>query len=92
MITVPSSSDVQTVGVASVEFDTTLAADRAYVFAANTDCYVAQADTSATASAADGSVFVPAGTPLYLHGRNGDKVAVIQDASGGTASLAVATR
>jgi hypothetical protein len=90
MISVPRTSDVVSVTDSAADFDTALDVETAYVLISDVACWVAQG-ASPTASAADGSVLVPAGSPLYLHGRNGDSVSVIRDTTSGSASLAVAT-
>jgi hypothetical protein len=45
-----------------------------------------------TASAGDGSIFMPAGLVEYFHVSPGQKVAVIQDSSGGNLVVAEMTR
>lgn len=60
---------------------------RVYRFVASTSCWLATG-ANPTASAAAGSLYVPANTALLLDGAiNGAKVAVIRDAADGKASL-----
>lgn len=86
----PNSADNTAVGAASAQ-NSTIAMTPAgsYLFMSDCSCYLQQG-VSPTASAADGSMLVPAGVPLILQGRNGAKIAVIQSgAVGGNCSLSL---
>lgn len=86
----PSGSETIAVAVASATFAATLDASKAYWFASTTACYITQHATApaAAAGAQTGSVFVPANTPVHLHGANGIKLAVIRASADGFATLA----
>lgn len=81
-------TDTIAVGVASAQFAAT-AATGLFWFISSTACYIAQG-TNPTASAADGSIFVPAGLPVLIDAAGGIKLAVIRSAADGFASLAPA--
>lgn len=57
-----------------------------YVFIASAACWVQQGSAPVATKAA-GSMYVPANLPVVLDGRNGAKLAVLQDSAGGNASL-----
>ncbi len=82
----PSTSIVVAVGAASVQFSATLGAGELWGFQSTTACYIAQG-ANPTAAAANGSVAVAAGQLVLLDVSQGAKVAVIQQAAGGNASL-----
>lgn len=75
-----------TVGVASTMFSTVIGGNEIWQFCSSTACFIAQGEAPAAAAAA-GSVFVPAGVPILIHGNDGAKLAVIQQAAGGSATL-----
>lgn len=83
-----SLADAVAVGAASATFPviTTMAVGQRFVFVANTACWIAQG-AAPVASAAAGSMFVPANTQVMIDGANGARLAVIQDAVAGKASL-----
>jgi hypothetical protein len=83
-----SSSDSTTVDGTSRTFSQTLANGQKYLFVSTTNCWLKQG-TTPTASAADGSMFWPANTPLIIDGGVGPTLAVIQATAGGTASLTI---
>lgn len=64
-----------------------LAPQRWYLFASTTNCWLKQSDAGTAASAASGSMFWPANTPLLISGNNGLKLSVIRDTADGSASL-----
>lgn len=64
-----------------------MAANRYYVFIATAACWIQQG-ANPTATKAAGSFYVPANLPIILDGRNGAKLSVLQDSTGGNASLA----
>ncbi len=80
-------TDVQTVGAAEVDFDTTMAADQYYMLVSSTLCWVKQGTAPVAASAADGSTLVPPNTPVYIDGAVGAKLSILQHTAGGSASL-----
>ncbi len=83
----PSLGDNTAVGAVSAQAGTTMTVASEYLFMSDSSCYLAQG-ANPTASAADGSMLVPAGVPVLLQGRNGAKIAVIQSgATGGNCSL-----
>ena len=83
-----TQADSVAVGAVSVTFPNivAMAADQYYVYTANVASWIKQGATP-TASAAAGSMFVPANTPVYIDGAYGVQLAVIQDSTGGKASL-----
>lgn len=85
---VNTESDEVAVGAVSAQFANIVAMVAAsyYLFISNTGCWIQQG-ANPTASAAPGSMFVPANTPIYVGGQTGAKLAVIQDALSGKASL-----
>ncbi len=85
---ITASSDSSTVTVSSQQFGTivAMAPGQFFAFVSSTACWIKQA-ADPTASAADGSMFVPAGVIVMIDGTNGVKLAVIRDAADGKASL-----
>ncbi len=81
-----STSIVQAVGAASAQFSATMAAGELWSFQSTTNCFIAQG-ANPTAAAANGSVAVAAGQLVLIDGALGAKLAVIQQAAGGSASL-----
>jgi streptogramin lyase len=83
-----TQSDEVAVGAASAQFAniTAMAAGQMFMFVSSTACWIKQG-SNPTASAAPGSMYVPANTIVFISGANGVKLAVIQDAAGGKASL-----
>jgi hypothetical protein len=76
-----ANSDYQAVTSTSAELaGTTMVAAGLYVLTCDVDCYVKQG-AAPTASAADGSMLVPAGMPLLIDGAQGAKLAVIRKGS-----------
>lgn len=92
LIALPALADEVAAGAGSLQFatllmDTTKQPGLAvYQFESNTACWINQG-ANPTASAAAGSMFVGANQPVLLDGSNGAKLAVIQDAVAGKASL-----
>jgi hypothetical protein len=64
----------------------TMAAGQLFVFAATVDCWISQG-SNPTATKGVGSRFVKAGLEVIVDGAQGAKLAVLQDAAGGNASL-----
>ena len=85
-VPVTAFADHQTVTITSATFDTVMESGKLYLFASSVDCYIAQGDTP-TASAADGSTFVPAGHVTLIDGRIAAKLAVVRDTEDGAATL-----
>ncbi len=81
-------TDTIAVSASSAQF-ASIESGKRYWFIASTACYIAQG-ASPTASAADGSCFVPAGLPVLIDGDGGAKVAVVRSSADGFASLAPA--
>jgi len=81
-----TTSDSQAVGAVAATMAPTMTASERWLFVANTDCYIKQG-AAPTATAGDGSMFVPAGVFVVISGLGGAKLSVIQASAGGTASL-----
>ena len=71
----PASADYNTVTSSSQQL--TIVANAGYVLVTSVAAWVAQG-TNPTASAADGSMYVPADTPTLINGDYGVKVAVLR--------------
>lgn len=82
----PASSVETAVGGSSAVITFVLVVDNFYLFASNTDCWIAQSATP-VASAGAGSMYVPANLQVVINGRVGNHIAVIQDAGAGKCSL-----
>lgn len=85
-IPIPSTSARLAVGIASAQFSLVLADGSYYVYTATVGTWIAQG-ANPTASAAAGSMFVPANTLLTIAGLVGAKLAVIRASVDGDASL-----
>jgi hypothetical protein len=83
---IPSTSDSQAVSAVAATMSPTMAAAQFYLFISSTNCYILQG-AAPTATAADGSMFVPAGVLLTLDGTAGAKLSVIRSTADGIASL-----
>lgn len=83
---VTSTSEVEAVTAVAASFTTEMAAGEFYVFASSTNCYIAQGATP-TATAGDGSMFVPAGVQVLIDGGLGAALSVIRATADGSASL-----
>lgn len=83
-----TNADQVAVGAASAQFTNivAMAAGQHYMFCSNIACWIKQG-LNPTASAAPGSMYVPANVQVDIDGGVGIKLAVIQDAAGGKASL-----
>lgn len=86
MVPYLSGSVEVAVGASTGQFSVSMADPQIWMFVANVDAWIAQG-ANPTASAGAGSMFVPARTPVYILGSAGAKLAVIEDSSGGKASL-----
>jgi hypothetical protein len=82
---VTTSNATAAVGAASVLFTTVMEANATYLFVSSTACHILQG--AAPTAAAGTSMYVPAGVVLPIDGALGARLAVIQAAAGGTASL-----
>lgn len=58
-----------------------------YEFSCSTNCFIKQGVGAQTAAAAANNVFVPAGVVKFIHGANGNTIAVIQETAGGNATI-----
>jgi hypothetical protein len=88
------TSDVVTIGAASTQsaaFGANTHEVRLCAAAATEGCWV-NIGQDPTASAGDGSFFLPVNQPEYFHVSPGQKVAVIQVTTGGSLSVAEMTR
>jgi hypothetical protein len=65
----------------------TMAAGQLFMFQATTDCWIAQGTGAVVATKGAGSFFVQKGIQILIDGAQGAKLAVLQDAAGGNASL-----
>lgn len=83
---ITSTSDSQAVSSTAATMTPTMVAGGFYQFVCTVACYILQG-AAPTATAADGSMFVPANTPITLDGTAGAKLSVIRAASDGTACL-----
>jgi hypothetical protein len=80
-------SDVVAIGAASAQSETVPANIHKAMLTSTIGCWVAYG-TSPTASAADGSFYLPAGTELVLSVHPGQRFAVIQATTAGSLSVA----
>lgn len=83
---VTNSSDSVAVDGTSRQFAPTMADGQTWRYCASVATWIAQS-ANPTATAADGSMFVPAGVEILIDGGAGAKLAVIQDSVGGVATL-----
>lgn len=88
LVPIAGSSDFMAVGSGEADTSLTLAARDMYVFTCDIDCYIRQGTAPVAASAADGSMYVPAGMPVVIDGAQGANVSVIRKgASDGIATF-----
>jgi hypothetical protein len=87
-------SDVVTIGGTSAESEAFTAYCHDVRLVSTINCWITFGTTAvATASAADGSIYLPAGVVEYFHVTPGQVVAVIQDAAeAGTLSVGEMSR
>src|SRR5678809_1035902 len=76
-----------TISGTTATLTTTLLAGKVYSLVTNTACWIKQGFGAQTAAIANDNVLVPAFGTVFLHGSNGDTVAVIQDTAGGKCSI-----
>jgi len=81
------SSDYKAVASAETDFDTTMAAGEYYLLTCDVDCFIKQGAAPLAASAADGSMFVPAGMAVLIEGALGAKLSIIRSNVDGIATL-----
>jgi hypothetical protein len=90
MLDPSDAPDFQAVGAASAQFTKTMVEGSRYILTSTTAAWVA-IGANPTAAKADGSFYLPANTPLVIMCRGAAvKVAILQDAAVGNASLALA--
>lgn len=90
IITSTQSAVRLTTSGTSQTLSSTLDAPKLYSVFCEADTWVRQGVGAQTAQAdTDANVFVPAGGTIYLSGKNGDNVAVIQDSAAGQAVIAL---
>lgn len=87
--TVVNTPDYLAVTTPAAQFAniTTMASGEYYLYTCNVGSWIKQG-TNPTASAAAGSLFVPANTPVIIDGGHGVKLSAIYDGVAGKASLA----
>jgi hypothetical protein len=85
-------SDVVTVSGTSAESEAITAYCHDVRLVSTTNCWITFGATGATASAADGSAYLPANVVEYFHVTPGQVVAVVQDTAGGVLSVAEMSR
>lgn len=83
--------EFSTVTASPQNITTTMSAGNLYLFSTTTSCWIAWG-SNPTASAAAGSLLVPAGTSLLIHGTFGPKLSILRDAADGKASIVVVRR
>src|SRR5206468_4024275 len=85
---ITSASDFLTVGAASATFPalTSMTKDQYFLLTSTTAAWAKQG-AAPVASAAAGSMYIAPNTPIIICGADGAKLALIQDAAGGKASL-----
>ena len=64
-----------------------MAPNEFYVFVSTTTCYIKQSNAATAATAASGSMLLPANVPVRISGNYGSRLTVIRDAADGKASL-----
>ncbi len=78
LVPLAGTSDFQAVTTPAAQLaGTTMVATDLYVFTSSVDAWVKQG-SNPTASAGDGSMFVPAGMPLLIDGAQGAKLSVLR--------------
>lgn len=84
---VTAAADPIAVGAASVQHALVMVANVRYLFISSTLCYVKQAANPTAVANAVGNSLVPPNFPVVIEGNLGAKLAVIQSAAGGFATL-----
>lgn len=68
-----------------------MVAGQLFMFTSTADCWIAQGTGAVVATKGAGSMFVQKGVPTLIDGSQGAKLAVLQDSTGGNASLVLVT-
>lgn len=92
MVVPCAASDYSTVTSSNQVFGISLSRGNLYLFTSTVACFITQHADTPVASAAAGSILVPAGTSILIHGNQGAKVAVIRDTADGKATLTPVTK
>lgn len=82
-----TASQSAAIGGAAANVATALTPGKRYEFTANTNCYIKQG-VAPTATAGAGSLYVPAGRVVPIHGSNGAVISAIQDTAPGRGVVA----
>jgi hypothetical protein len=83
LVPVAGTSEYLAVTTGDQDITTAMAAGELWLFTANVDCYIKQgAAAPITASAADGSMLVPAGMPVLIDANEGAVLSVLGTAAG----------
>lgn len=77
-----TASQSTAIGAAAANVATALVPGKRYEFTANTNCYIKQG-SSPTATAGAGSMYVPAGRVVPIHGSRGAIISAIRDTADG---------
>lgn len=90
---VPSKAKTVVVSGTHAEFSAGMinGPNQFWAFSSSTNCWIAQSNSPSASAGAAGNSFVGAGRVVYLDGRNGSDVSVVQDTAGGKASLTPVT-
>lgn len=87
----PADTVYLAVGATSAQSGMTMIDGSRYVFVSSTACWVALGASPTAAKQTNGSHYVPANVPVEFFCTNGAvKLAVIQDAAGGSSTLSMA--
>lgn len=84
---VTGTSELVAVVTASTAFTLVMNTNEFYMFMSTTTCFIKQSNGATAATAATGSMMVPANIPVRISGNNGSRLTVIRDAADGKASL-----
>jgi hypothetical protein len=90
LVVVDAKNSIETaVGVAAALSTVVMATHRVYAYSCTTNSWIKQdaSGNSPVASAASGSMFVPAGFVVYLDGSYGDTLSVIRDTADGKCTV-----
>ncbi len=88
---VTTASELAAVTAASATFTLVMAKNEFYIFVSTTACFIKQTDAATAATAASGSMLIPAGLGVRISGNNGTRLTVIRDTADGKASLTPCT-
>jgi hypothetical protein len=91
MVIPAGAPEFSTVTASAQNISTTMSHGNLYLFTSNTTCWIQQG-SNPTATAGAGSILIPAGTTILLHGDQGTKCSVIRDAADGKATLVIVRR